>query len=73
MRKNILTQSYLRLSPNTRAAPNPAMTPANGSGVDACGVGFTGEAVGTACVGCASVGAGVAVGSAVAGSQMDAP
>ena len=71
MRKNILIQTYLRLSPNTRAAPNPAMIPANGTGVDACDVGFTGEAVGTACVGCASVGA--AVGSAVAGSQMDAP
>ena len=34
MRKNILTQSYLRLTPNTRAAPNPAMMPAAGAGVD---------------------------------------
>ena len=73
MRKKILNQTYLRLSPNTRAAPNPAMMPAAGAGVDVCCGGWlTGDAAG-----CAKVGSGVAsavgVGSAVAGSHVDAP
>ena len=45
------------------AAPNPAKTPATGTGDDACDVGFTGDTTG-----CGSVGSavGAAVGSAVA-------
>ena len=73
MRENPLIQTYFLLSPNTRAAPNPAMMPAAGAGVDVCCCGWlTGEETG-----CAKVGSGVAsavgVGSAAAGSHTDAP
>ena len=74
MRKNILIHTYFLLSPkSTAAAPNPAMMPAAGAGVDVCCGGWlTGEEIG-----CAKVGSGVAsavgVGSAVAGSHTDAP
>ena len=64
---------YLRLSPMNAAAPNPAMIPAAGAGVDACCCGWSiGEETG-----CAGVGSGAAsavgVGSVVAGSHTDAP
>ena len=54
------------------AAPNPAMMPAAGTGVDVCCCGWlTGDASG--CAGVGSSPAGTGVGSAAAGSHTDAP
>ena len=64
---------FLLITAIIPAAPNPAMMPAAGAGVDVCCGGWlTGEETG-----CAKVGSGVAsavgVGSVVAGSHTDAP
>ena len=64
---------FLLITAKIPAAPNPAMMPAAGAGVDVCCGGWlTGDAAG-----CAKAGSGVAsavgVGSVVAGSQTDAP
>ena len=74
MREKTLINTYLRLSPNTRpAAPNPAMMPAAGAGVDVCCGGWlTGDATGCASVG-SGVGSAVGVGVGVAVSQTDEP
>ena len=74
MRENPLNQTYFLLSPkSTAAAPNPAMMPAAGAGVDVCCGGWlTGDAAGCAKVG-SGVSSAVGVGSVVAGSHTDAP